>query len=110
MVMGFGPRSGRPSMSGASAAASATSFRNGPIATCTMSACPGATSFTKPKSRFGGLKQPPRPAPPPEGDAGHRLFVKLQEPAMIALRLNDLRQHSDVLRLRSGKALTVRFV
>jgi GNAT superfamily N-acetyltransferase len=26
------------------------------------------------------------------------------------LRLNDLRQHSDVLRLRSGKSLTVRFV
>jgi GNAT superfamily N-acetyltransferase len=29
---------------------------------------------------------------------------------MTALRLNDLRQHSDVLRLRSGKSLTVRFV
>jgi GNAT superfamily N-acetyltransferase len=29
---------------------------------------------------------------------------------MIALRLNDLRQHSDILRLRSGKPLTVRFV
>ena len=29
---------------------------------------------------------------------------------MIALRLNDLRQHSDVLWLRSGKSLTVRFV
>jgi GNAT superfamily N-acetyltransferase len=29
---------------------------------------------------------------------------------MIALRLNDLRRHSDILRLRSGKALTVRFV
>jgi GNAT superfamily N-acetyltransferase len=29
---------------------------------------------------------------------------------MIALRLNDLRQHSDILRLGSGKALTVRFV
>jgi len=29
---------------------------------------------------------------------------------MIALRLNDLRQHSDTLRLRSGKPLTVRFV
>src|SRR6266436_9624293 len=32
------------------------------------------------------------------------------EPAMIALRFNDLRQHSDVLRSRSGKPLTVRFV
>jgi GNAT superfamily N-acetyltransferase len=29
---------------------------------------------------------------------------------MIALRLDDLRQHSDILRLRSGKSLTVRFV
>jgi RimJ/RimL family protein N-acetyltransferase len=29
---------------------------------------------------------------------------------MIALRLNDLRQHSDTLRLRTGKSLTVRFV
>ena len=29
---------------------------------------------------------------------------------MIAFRLNDLRQHSDILPLRSGKSLTVRFV
>jgi GNAT superfamily N-acetyltransferase len=29
---------------------------------------------------------------------------------MIALRLNDLRQHSDILRLRSGQSLTVRFI
>jgi RimJ/RimL family protein N-acetyltransferase len=29
---------------------------------------------------------------------------------MIALRLNDLRQHSDMLRLRNGKSVTVRFV
>ena len=29
---------------------------------------------------------------------------------MIALRLNNLRQHSDILRLRSGGSLTVRFV
>jgi RimJ/RimL family protein N-acetyltransferase len=29
---------------------------------------------------------------------------------MIALRLNDLRQHSDTLRLRTGKSLSVRFV
>jgi RimJ/RimL family protein N-acetyltransferase len=29
---------------------------------------------------------------------------------MIALRFGDLRQHSDVLRLNSGKSLTVRFV
>jgi RimJ/RimL family protein N-acetyltransferase len=29
---------------------------------------------------------------------------------MIALRLNELRQHSDILRTRSGQRLTVRFV
>jgi GNAT superfamily N-acetyltransferase len=29
---------------------------------------------------------------------------------MIALRFNDLRQHSDIVRLSSGKSLTVRFV
>ena len=29
---------------------------------------------------------------------------------MTALRLNDLRQHANVLRLRSGKSLTLRFV
>ncbi|MEA2863102.1 MAG: hypothetical protein QOC84_1058 [Bradyrhizobium sp.] len=29
---------------------------------------------------------------------------------MTALRLNDLRQHSDMLRLRTGQSLTVRFV
>ena len=29
---------------------------------------------------------------------------------MIAFRLDDLREHSDVLRLRSGKSVTVRFV
>ena len=29
---------------------------------------------------------------------------------MTALRLDDLRQHSDILRLRSGKPVTVRFV
>jgi GNAT superfamily N-acetyltransferase len=29
---------------------------------------------------------------------------------MTALHFNDLRQHSDILRLRSGKSLTVRFV
>ena len=29
---------------------------------------------------------------------------------MTALRLDDLRQHSDMLRSRTGKSLTVRFV
>jgi GNAT superfamily N-acetyltransferase len=31
-------------------------------------------------------------------------------PAMIALRFNELRQHSDMLRLRTGKSVMVRFV
>jgi RimJ/RimL family protein N-acetyltransferase len=44
------------------------------------------------------------------GDAGHPCFRQQWELAMVALRLDDLRQHSDVLRLRSGKSLTVRFV
>src|SRR5450631_2716589 len=47
--------------------------------------------------------------------AGHRLFGNCLfrnrwELAMLALRLNDLRQHSDTLQLRTGKSLTVRFV
>ena len=29
---------------------------------------------------------------------------------MTAFRLDDLRQHSDVLRLRNGKSVTVRFI
>jgi hypothetical protein len=29
---------------------------------------------------------------------------------MTALRFDDLRQHSDILRLRNGKSVTVRFV
>src|ERR1017187_463585 len=37
-------------------------------------------------------------------------FRNRREPAMTALRLHDLRQHSDILRLRTGKSLTVRFV
>jgi RimJ/RimL family protein N-acetyltransferase len=32
------------------------------------------------------------------------------ERAMIAIRLDDLKQYSDLLRLRSGKSVTVRFV
>src|SRR6188472_2576767 len=74
-----------------------------------MSAFPGATSSTKPKSRSGGLDKPPgwrrlqRGAPAID-------FPNFWEPAMTALRLDDLRQHSDVLRLRSGNSVKVRFV
>jgi RimJ/RimL family protein N-acetyltransferase len=34
----------------------------------------------------------------------------MREHAMTTLRFDNLRQHSDILRLRSGKSLTVRFV
>jgi RimJ/RimL family protein N-acetyltransferase len=44
------------------------------------------------------------------GDAGQQLFGTELEPAMTALRLDDLERHSDILRLRSGKSLTVRFI
>jgi GNAT superfamily N-acetyltransferase len=37
-------------------------------------------------------------------------FRNEQELAVTALRLNDLRQHSDILRLRGGKSLTVRLI
>jgi GNAT superfamily N-acetyltransferase len=37
-------------------------------------------------------------------------FRNRQEIAMIAFRFDDLRQHTDILRLRDGKTLAVRFV
>src|SRR6478609_3710753 len=37
-------------------------------------------------------------------------FSALREPAMTALRLEDLRQHSDILQLRTDQSVTVRFV
>src|SRR6202158_2496966 len=109
MVLAFWGRSAKPSTSGASGSASGANWRNGPTATCTMSAFPEATSSTRPKSRFGGLRQQP----------GRRRLFRGRRPsafrnrwelAVTALRLNDLRQHSDILRLRGGKSLTVRFV
>src|SRR5882757_882759 len=110
-----------------------------------MSAFPGATSLSKPKSRFGGLKkQGARPAKVESGFASGRAldsymahgsyrqtahtladharrrrlhkgtpaidFSGLRDPAMIALQLDDLRQHCDMLRLRAGKSVMVRFV
>src|SRR6478735_3953687 len=75
-----------------------------------MSDFPGATSLSRPKNHFGGLDEQP----------GRRRLIR-GTPAivfsktngslpMIAVRLNDLRQHSDILRLRSGGSLMVRFV
>src|SRR5580704_12007948 len=74
-----------------------------------MSAFPGATSPTKPKSRFGGLERR-QAGVASRGGRQPPAFRNRRELAMIALRLNDLRQHSDTLRLRSGKSVTVRFV
>ena len=42
---------------GASGCVAGANWRSGPIVTCTISACPGATSFVRPKSRFGGLER-----------------------------------------------------
>src|SRR3954451_12450623 len=55
---------------------------------------------------FGGSCAP---ALPLKRDAG-RNFSSGRERAMIAIRLDDLKQYSDVLLTRSGKPLTVRFV
>src|SRR6476619_5683560 len=107
--MGSWQSSQKRCMSGAIEDASAGNWRSGPSATCTMSGCPGATSLTKLNSRFGGHDQQPgrrrlcRGAPAID-------FWALREPAMTALRLEDLRQHSDILQLRTDQSVTVRFV
>jgi GNAT superfamily N-acetyltransferase len=44
------------------------------------------------------------------GDASDRLVLDRREVVMCALRFDDLRQHTDILRLRNGGSLTVRFV
>ena len=79
-----------------------------PSATCTMSACPGPTSHTRPASRSGRLERC-EAGVASHGGAGPT-FRPRREHAMTALRLDDLRQYSDMLRLRSGAAVTVRFV
>ena len=50
------------------------------------------------------------PAPPRWRGAGQLLFRFRREHAMSTLRLDDLKQYSDVLRARNGDAVTVRFV
>jgi len=42
---------------GGSAMTSGVSWPNFPSVTCTMSGFPGATPFSKPKSRFGGRER-----------------------------------------------------
>src|SRR5665213_395020 len=116
MLMGCLPSSAIPFMSGANGCASGANWRSGATATCTMSACPGSTSFTRPKSRFGGLEQQPGRrclfgGTPAIYFSEQRTFRNNdRESAMTALRLDNLRQHSDILRLRSGQSLTVRLV
>jgi GNAT superfamily N-acetyltransferase len=49
-----------------------------------------------------------RLAPPDHGDASR--FLAPRERPMTTMRLEDLRQYSDVLRARNGEVVTVRFV
>src|SRR6195952_4952297 len=58
------------------------------------------------RQHFGGSCAP---ALPLKRDAGRNSEVR-RERAMIAIRLNDLKQYSAVLLTRGGKPLTVRFV
>src|SRR6202161_3329764 len=75
-----------------------------------MSGFHGATSCTRRKSRFGGHRHAARLASPLLGDAGHLLVRDQRELAMTELRFDELKQHTDILRLRNGRPLTVRFV
>src|SRR5487761_1908055 len=137
MNLGCSPRSARGCMCGANAGDSDVNCRVGPIATCMTSDFLGAISSKRPKSRFGGPRSNEHgqrwcsPALPPgrrgfsngawilrvmragvaskEGRRPRR-FEMDRKPAMTALRLDDLRQHTDILRLRNGQALAVRFV
>src|SRR5216684_5684872 len=59
MNRAFSLNSAKPYMFGATGSASGANWRFGPIATCMTSDFRGAISFTRPKSRFGGLKQQP---------------------------------------------------
>jgi GNAT superfamily N-acetyltransferase len=65
-------------------------------------------SFARPKSLFGGLERRQAGAAPLGTPA--IVFSKTGAPAMIALGLDDLRLHSDIVRLSSGESLMLRFV
>jgi RimJ/RimL family protein N-acetyltransferase len=62
----------------------------------------------KPKNRSGG-RDAAWLASPRQGDA-NQFPGSVRERAMTALRLQDLKQYSDVLRSRGGSPVTVRFV
>src|SRR5581483_265427 len=108
MLRAFGQALPRRSTPGGSATGCARNCPSGPTATCMTSACRGAISSAKPKSRSGGLEWQPTPAPPP--DEGRRPISLRREPAMSTLRFDNLQQYSDVLRSRQGEKITVRFV
>src|SRR3954451_13783438 len=61
------------------------------------------------KALLARLKRPLRRPAAPVRDPGHGL-PNPDRPAMTAFRLDDMRQHSDLLQLRGGKSVTVRFV
>ena len=88
------------------AAALPDASRTGPMVRSRPARCRPVLERYRPRGRkavLAGLnKQPGRRRL--FGGAGHRLFGTDGSPAMIALRLNDLRQHSDILRLRNGKS------
>src|SRR6478609_6190502 len=75
-----------------------------------MSDFPGATSLSRPKNHFGGLDEQPGRRRLIRGTPGIVFSKANGSLPMIALRLNELRQHSDIVRLRSGGSLMVRFV
>jgi GNAT superfamily N-acetyltransferase len=97
-------------MSGGSGSINGANWPNCPTVTCMTSGFPGAISPLRPKSRFGGLNQQPGRRRLLRGTPAIVFSGKTGALAMFALRLNDLRQHSDILRSRTGKSVTVRFV
>src|SRR5882724_5205426 len=96
-------------MSGGHVISLDASWPSGPTATCTMSACPGAMSCSRPQNRSGGRNCAAKPAPPHWRGAGD-LFQNRRRRVMSSMRFDDLKQYSDVLRSRSDDAITVRFV
>src|SRR5258705_9268639 len=108
MDWGFWGSWPRRSMSGGSATSRAASWPAGPSGNCTTSASPGAISPTRPKSRSGGLRWQPGRRRLSRGTPA--VFLAPRERPMTTMRLDELRQYSDVLRSRNGELVTVRFV
>src|ERR1700720_2529721 len=75
-----------------------------------MSDCRGAMSSVRPKSRSGGLETSSLAGAAFSKGRRPRFSKSGGRPAMTALRLIEHPYHTDHLRLRNGKTLTVRFV